>query len=426
MLARVLTRLLAVAGVTGLTLLGAAGPGWAHPFGPPLAAKVAAYGDTVEVTWSAADDDLSRLDQALAGRGQGVGDYLGRHIQVVQNGGACALKSVRAESIAASGAVLRFRCRAEVRAVILRITTLTDLDKAYRTVSTTPSGGGALHTAAAPAHVLRFGGASASDASLPPAGPAGIWAAELSSLVDTDVAFPLALLVALVTGAAHACAPGHGKTLTAGYLVGGNGRIRDAILLGGVVAAMHTVSVAVLAVGWWLAVDSVPSLGVVTRWLQLVASLVVVGVGLFLLVRHLHSHRATHGHGHGHGHGRGHGHGHGHGHVASLLTWRGIVTMGVSGGLLPSPSAFLLLLAGLVTGKALLALAMVAAFGVGMAATLAGAGILVLRGRDALMRATTSARLRAWTRSLPLAAAALVTAGGLTATLIAVVALTTS
>lgn len=52
---------------------------------------------------------------------------------------------------------------------------------------------------------------------------------------------------------------------------------------------------------------------------------------------------------------------------------------------MPSPSAFLVLLTGLLTGKVGNALAMVAAFGAGMALTLTGVGLIVLRGRDALL-----------------------------------------
>ncbi|MFI6321144.1 hypothetical protein ACIBG8_26640 [Nonomuraea sp. NPDC050556] len=346
-------------------LLGAA----AHPFGPPPVAKVSVSGSFVDVTWSAAKDDLA----AVPGP---VDAYLGEHMGVAQDGRACALVSVVDQRV-------RFRCPAPVSVIALTVTVLTDVNPNYRTVSTTPGGSGALHTNQEPTHELRFDG-------------------QLAALVGSDTVFPLALLVALVAGAFHACAPGHGKTLTAGYLVGGEGRARDALWLGVVVAVMHTVSVGVLAVGWWLLVDNAPDLGVVTRWLQLAAALTVLAVGVALLRKHLRH--------------RGHGHGHGHGHRADLLSWRGLVTVGISGGLLPSPSAFLLLLTGLLTGRPWYALAMVAAFGLGMAVTLGGVGLAVLKGRDLISAAP---RLRAWSLRLPLAAAALVVAGGLVTTALA-------
>ncbi|MER5325515.1 hypothetical protein [Streptosporangium roseum] len=440
-LTRVPARLLAVAGLVALVLLGAAGQGWAHPFGPPPVAKVTADGAVVEVRWSAAADDLVVLGRAAGelgaaepgeagtpalaerlGASTAVRDYLRRHVGVAQDGRDCPVESVRTENLAADGAVLRFRCPSPVSGVRLTITTLTDADRAYRTVSTTPEGSSGLHTADAPAQRLRLGSgagagsdpATAPSPSIPGLSGTVLWAADLSSLMDHDAVLPLALLVALAAGAVHACAPGHGKTLTAGYLVGGNGQAWDAVRLGVIVAVMHTVSVAVLAIGWWLTVANAPDLEAITRWLQLAASLIVLAVGVGLLRRHLRDRgrEHSHGHGHGHGHGRGYGYDHGHGQVVPLLTRRGILMIGVSGGLLPSPSAFLLLLTGLLSGRAAFALALVAAFGIGMALTLAGIGLAVLRGRDVLAGVTRSPRLRAWSRRLPLVAAALVVAGG--------------
>src|SRR5262249_8512450 len=53
--------------------------------------------------------------------------------------------------------------------------------------------------------------------------------------------------LALLFGAGHALAPGHGKSVMAAYLVGTRGRPIDAVLLGAVVSFMHTASVLVLA-----------------------------------------------------------------------------------------------------------------------------------------------------------------------------------
>lgn len=232
-------------------------------------------------------------------------------------------------------------------------------------------------------------------------------------LVDQQVFLPLALLLAVGLGAAHACAPGHGKTLAAAYLVGGRARPRDALLLGLTVAAMHTVSVVLLGVGWYVLAGAAPDVGALTRWLQLAAALLVVGVGAVLLRRHLRGRVAPGQHHAHHDHGHGHGHGHGDGHEpGSLLTRRGLVTLGTSGGLLPSPAAFLVLITGLFTGQALSAALLVAAFGVGMALTLGGVGWAVLRGRDGLLRRMAGPRTQLWAMRLPLVAAVGVLAGG--------------
>ncbi|TDB94267.1 hypothetical protein E1091_11150, partial [Micromonospora fluostatini] len=136
-------------------------------------------------------------------------------------------------------------------------------------------------------------------------GPNGL-DAKLVSFFDSGAAFWLALVVALGVGAAHAVAPGHGKSITAAYLVGTRGRYRDAARLGVIVAVMHTFSVLVLAL-LWVSLTGVASLGTesLTGWLQALAGVVVIGVGISLAYRHL----TGRGHTHSHGPGLSHSHG---------------------------------------------------------------------------------------------------------------------
>ncbi|MFI9209933.1 hypothetical protein ACIGW7_17530 [Streptomyces sp. NPDC053253] len=394
-------------------LFGSAGAAQAHPFGTPPVVKVEAAGTAVDVTWSAQRDDVAVLEKQSGGDTAG---YLSTHIAVRQDGRAC-----RADR--ATGLTLRLVCPRPVDRIDLTVTALTDVDPAYRTLSVTDTGSGGLHTAKEPTRTLALtvvAGATGAGTS------AWSWTTDLTSLLDHGAALPVALLVAAAVGALHACAPGHGKSLAAGYLVGGRGRPRDAVWLGGIVAVMHTFSVTALAVGWWLAANSTPDIAALTGWLQLIAALVVAGVGVSLLRRHLR-HRRHHHHEHHHDHHHHedeHHHEHGHSHhipdAPSLLTWRGLLLLGTSGGLLPSPSAFLVLLTGLLTGKIALALAMVAAFGLGMALTLTGVGLVVLRGRDALLdRVSRSPALRTWTLRVPLLAASAVVAGGTVASAVA-------
>ncbi|MFG2627548.1 sulfite exporter TauE/SafE family protein [Streptomyces sp. NPDC048473] len=403
--------LLLLAAVPAL-LLGSAGTAQAHPFGTPPVVKIEAAGTAVDATWSAQRNDVAVLKKESGGDESG---YLRSHIVVRQDGRPCRVDR-------ADGVKLHFICPRPVDRIELTVTALTDVNPAYRTLSVTGTGSGGLHTAQEPTRTLTLKPVAAGAAAASPAASGwGAWTADLTSLLDHGAALPPALLVAVAVGALHACAPGHGKSLAAGYLVGGRGRPRDAVWLGGIVAVMHTFSVAALAVGWWLAANSTPDIAALTGWLQLIAALVVAGVGVSLLRRHLRRrepHHPHHGHDHGHGHERGHSH-----HIPdapSLLTWRGLVLLGASGGLLPSPSAFLVLLTGLLTGKVGIALAMVAAFGLGMALTLTGVGLIVLRGRDALLdRVSRSRTLRTWTPRVPLLAASAVVAGGTVASAVA-------
>jgi ABC-type nickel/cobalt efflux system permease component RcnA len=409
--------LLLLAAVLAL-LLGSAGTAQAHPFGTPPVVKIEAAGTAVDATWSAQRDDIAVLKNESGGDEAG---YLRSHIVVRQDGRPCRVDR-------ADGVKLHFVCPRPVDRIELTVTVLTDVDPAYRTLSVTGTGSGGLHTAQEPTRTLTLKPVPAGTAVASPAASGwGAWTTDLTSLLDHGAALPLALLVAAAVGALHACAPGHGKSLAAGYLVGGRGRPRDAVWLGGIVAVMHTFSVAALAVGWWLAANSTPDIAALTGWLQLIAALVVAGVGVSLLRRHLRHrrhHQPHHGPDHDHEHGHDHRHDHGHSHhipdAPSLLTWRGLVLLGASGGLLPSPSAFLVLLTGLLTGKVGIALAMVVAFGLGMALTLTSVGLIVLRGRDALLdRVSRSRTLRTWTARVPLLAASAVVAGGSVASAVA-------
>ncbi|SCF34396.1 ABC-type nickel/cobalt efflux system, permease component RcnA [Micromonospora viridifaciens] len=212
---------------------------------------------------------------------------------------------------------------------------------------------------------------------------------------------PVALVIAFVAGAAHGLAPGHGKSLAAAYLIGSRGRVRDAAWLGFSVAAMHTVSVLAVAVAWtFFSLSDLVSLERLTTGLQLAAGLAVVAVGLWLLRRHLR----RHGHGHGHDHHHGHSHDHGHDHAGTSRP--GLLLLGMSGGLTPSPAAFLVLVTGIFAGRAGFALVLVVCFGLGLAAVLFTVGLMALTGRSVVARAARShVLLRLATRVAPVLAA---------------------
>ncbi|MGY0537506.1 HoxN/HupN/NixA family nickel/cobalt transporter [Nocardioides sp. YJ-D4] len=202
-----------------------------------------------------------------------------------------------------------------------------------------------------------------------------------------------AFVLAFAAGAAHAIAPGHGKTLAAAYLIGAEGRVRDAAWLGGSVAVMHTFSVLVIAVAWaFFSLSDLVRLENLTAGLQIVAGVLIIGTGLWLLRRHWRAARSGTGHGHSHGHSAEHGHGHGHGHGNGQPGVRrpGIVLLGISGGLTPSPGAFLVLVTGLFAGRSAFALLLVITFGLGMATILFGVGLLALAGNNLVVRVAES------------------------------------
>ncbi|MGW4994799.1 nickel/cobalt transporter [Streptomyces mirabilis] len=236
----------------------------------------------------------------------------------------------------------------------------------------------------------------------------------------------LALLLALILGASHAMLPGHGKTIMASYLAGRRGTRRDAVTVGTTVTFSHTAGVLVLG----LALPAATHLAgeTVLTWLGAASGAIVSGIGLWLLATALrnkpqHSHH-HHGHGHHHHDNDDHDH-HGHSHlipqrraphtphasksaqhatVATLPTSpdtaevahthhhpeprptgrAGLIGMGIAGGLVPSPSALVVLLGAVALGRTAFGVLLVFAYGLGMAATLTLVGLLLVRLRGRL------------------------------------------
>jgi ABC-type nickel/cobalt efflux system permease component RcnA len=207
---------------------------------------------------------------------------------------------------------------------------------------------------------------------------------------------------ALFWGMAHALSPGHGKTIVTAYLVGQRGTPRHAALLGLVVTATHTVGVFALgAVTLLLSRFIVPD--ELYPWLNLVSGVLVVLIGASVLRARLLRRRAhTHGHHHDH-------HDHEHG-----LSRRSLVAVGVSGGLLPCPSALVVLLAAISLHRVAFGMLLVVAFSVGLALTITGIGLAAVLARGAFRRFSFEGRI---VSLLPTASALVIVAAGLVMTL---------
>src|SRR5688572_17240585 len=250
------------------------------------------------------------------------------------------------------------------------------------------------------------------------------------------------------------------KTVMAAYIAGTQGSVRDAVLVGTTVTATHTGGV--LALGLALTLSSSLAGDVVLGWLGLISGLLIAGLGINLVRYARRGDHSWHGHSHGphgqdhhghdhHGHEH-HGHDHnghdhnGHQHVpvsttrtlgttallvreperASIevvdasrppVSRKGLIGMGVAGGLVPSPSALVVLLSAIALGRTVFGVILVIAYGVGMAGTLTLAGVLLVRLRDRFADRTRGGRIREfarrWGRVAPYATASLVVVVGL-------------
>jgi nickel/cobalt exporter len=207
----------------------------------------------------------------------------------------------------------------------------------------------------------------------------------------------LSLVIAAFWGAAHALTPGHGKAIVAGYLVGSRGRPRHAVLLGLIVTITHTAGVFALGI-----VTLLLSQFVVPErlypWLTVASGLLVVAVGASVLRSRLH-HRHAHRHDHYHAHDHEHGY-----------DRRGLIGVGVAAGLLPCPSALVVLLSAIALHRVGLGLALILAFSVGLAATITAIGLLAVLARRAFSRVSFDGPL---VRALPAASALLILAVGI-------------
>jgi nickel/cobalt transporter (NicO) family protein len=217
------------------------------------------------------------------------------------------------------------------------------------------------------------------------------------------------LAAALFWGAAHALSPGHGKTIITAYLVGQRGTPRHAALLGLVVTVTHTIGVfalgaVTLALSQWIVPETL------YPWLNLVSGLLVVGIGAAVLRSRL-QHRRHHAHGHHHQH-------HHHHHpTPDTLSMRSLLAVGVSGGLLPCPSALVVLLAAISLHRIAFGLVLIVAFSAGLALTITGIGLVAVLARSTFRRIGFDGPL---VRLLPAASALVILAAGLAMTLRAV------
>ena len=184
----------------------------------------------------------------------------------------------------------------------------------------------------------------------------------------------LLLLAALGWGALHALSPGHGKAMVAAYLIGTRGTARHAVGLGVTVTITHTLGVFALGLvtlllsQYILPEDLYP-------WLTLVSGLLVVCIGAGVL--------------------------------------RSLVAVGVSGGLLPCPSALVVLLAAISLHRVAFGLLLIVAFSAGLALAVTAVGLVAVLARSAFGRVGFDGRL---VRLLPAASALVILLAGVAMT----------
>ena len=211
-------------------------------------------------------------------------------------------------------------------------------------------------------------------------------------------------------GAAHAATPGHGKTISAAYIVGARGKPIDAVILGIFVTLSHTSGIVLVGVlaslgSTWLRPQRTEA------YLAVAVGILVIALGLWMLwtqrdlvavamgepgdgTNHADAHPHNHSHDHHHDHREpgyakpavwhSHGFGRVHAHGLDVVAENRpklpvLLALGIAGGLLPDPAALALLLGALSSGKLMLGLITVVVFSLGFAATLVVVGIVAAK-----------------------------------------------
>jgi nickel/cobalt transporter (NicO) family protein len=173
------------------------------------------------------------------------------------------------------------------------------------------------------------------------------------------------LLAAFGWGLLHALSPGHGKAMVAAYLVGTRGRPRHAVILGATVTVTHTIGVFALGLVT-LALSQYVLPEDLYPWLNLASGLLVIVIGAAVLRSRI-------------GHARKHHHHH-------EVTRRGLIGMGAAAGLIPCPSALVVLLAAVSQQEIALGMLLIVAFSLGLAGTLTALGLAVVYARRLVPR----------------------------------------
>jgi ABC-type nickel/cobalt efflux system permease component RcnA len=244
--------------------------------------------------------------------------------------------------------------------------------------------------------------------------------AELIAVEEITPAIALfGLLVAFGFGAMHAMSPGHGKTVVGAYLVGSRGTPKHAAFLGLTVTITHTLGVfaigliTLFASNYILPEKIMPFLSFVSGLLVFYIGVTLCKARLFGALgwqsHHVHEHRPHHAHENFHDHEngederlhdrhRGHSHerhtsdqhahehgfththdGHTHSHQPpDEISWKSLLALGISGGLLPCPSALVLMLSAISLGRVGYGLILTLVFSFGLAATLTAVGLVFL------------------------------------------------
>ena len=231
----------------------------------------------------------------------------------------------------------------------------------------------------------------------------GVLKSLLNESQTTAGLYILGLLTAFVLGAFHALSPGHGKSMVAAYLIDSRGRISEAIELGIVVTVTHVLSVIVLGL-LALILSRYTLSGDVLPWLGVASGSLIFLTGYLLLAKMAIATDKHHHHHHSHS-DLSHGSTEIQTEKARGHSVKEIISLGVAGGLVPCPSAIVILLFAISVDRIITGLLIVLSFSLGLAAVLILIGILTVTASKGLSKFGQNV---AWIKRLPILSAGVI------------------
>jgi ABC-type nickel/cobalt efflux system permease component RcnA len=204
--------------------------------------------------------------------------------------------------------------------------------------------------------------------------------------------------IAAGLGALHALEPGHGKTIVAAYLVGSRGTARHAVLLGLIVTGAHTAGVYLLgAITLGASKYIVP--GQLYPWLEMVSGITIAVFAAYLMIRAWTGENGDHNHTHWFSSNRGVP----DAQAAKDIPLTRLLTLGITGGMVPCPAALVVLLGAFSMHRVGFGLFLIVAFSLGLAAVLVAIGLSMVYAGQFLARwKSDGAFIKRW---LPVASA---------------------
>lgn len=199
------------------------------------------------------------------------------------------------------------------------------------------------------------------------------------------------LLVSFVYGIFHALGPGHGKTMVTTFFLSNNGKFRQSITVGYLLALVHAVSALSLVLILYFVIRGIFSTDFesASRIIRFMSFGIVAILGAVMLIRKIMGKEHHHfGHSHEHDHCQDHDSSHEHSHERETegeVTTKQLWGIATASGLVPCPGASAVILLTLSLNMLWVSVLAVTMISLGMGITVSIFGILAILAKRGIV-----------------------------------------